>query len=98
MTAEFLSSKPGLRRLLVTRFPILLIDDVLFTGRSSRAAMNLLFDYGRPARIRLAVLIDRSGRELPICADYAGLRLDLESDQHVSLDKDAAGSLTLKMS
>jgi pyrimidine operon attenuation protein / uracil phosphoribosyltransferase len=77
--------------------PVLLIDDVLFTGRSARAAMNLLFDYGRPARIKLAVLIDRGGRELPICADYAGLRLDLQQDQHVSLEKDDAGALTLRM-
>lgn len=66
---------------------ILLIDDVLFTGRTIRAAMNLLFDYGRPASIKLAVLVERSGRELPICADYAGVRLELEADQHVSLER-----------
>ena len=67
---------------------ILLIDDILYTGRSSRAAMNLLFDYGRPASIRLAVLIDRGGRELPLCADFAGIRLDLPSDQHINLMRD----------
>ena len=74
---------------------ILLIDDVLNTGRSVRAAMNLLFDYGRPASIRLAVLVDRGGRELPICADYLGLRLDLPNAAHVNLARDDAGQLSL---
>lgn len=77
---------------------ILLIDDVLNTGRSVRAAMNLLFDYGRPADIRLAVLVDRGGRELPICADYAGLRLDLPASAHVNLARDDAGQLSLVVS
>ncbi|NWG86847.1 MAG: bifunctional pyr operon transcriptional regulator/uracil phosphoribosyltransferase PyrR [Hydrogenophilaceae bacterium] len=72
---------------------LLLIDDVLYTGRTVRAAMNLLFDYGRPAAIRLAVLVDRGGRELPICADFAGLKLDLEDDEHLALIKRADGSL-----
>lgn len=74
---------------------ILLIDDVLNTGRSVRAAMNLLFDYGRPAGIRLAVLVDRGGRELPIRADYAGLRLDLPRTGRVNLARDDAGHLSL---
>jgi len=52
---------------------IWLIDDVLYTGRTIRAAMDELFDYGRPASIRLAVLLDRGGRQLPLQADYAGL-------------------------
>lgn len=73
---------------------ILLIDDVLNTGRSVRAAMNLLFDYGRPAAIRLAVLVDRGGRELPICPDFMGLRLDLGPDQHISLQRDEAGEMS----
>ncbi len=64
---------------------ILLIDDVLYTGRTIRAAMNLLFDYGRPATIQLAVLVDRGGRELPICPDFAGVKIELEPDQHISL-------------
>lgn len=64
---------------------ILLVDDVLFTGRTIRAAMNLLFDYGRPAAIKLAVLVDRGGRELPLCADYVGIKLDLAADEHISL-------------
>ena len=74
---------------------VLLIDDVLYTGRTIRAAMNLVFDYGRPAAIRLAVLVDRGGRELPICADFVGTRLELEADRHVSLDRDADGRLQL---
>lgn len=74
---------------------ILLIDDVLHTGRTVRAAMNLLFDFGRPATIRLAVLVDRGGRELPICANYTGLRIDLGAGEHISLQRDDAGALSL---
>ncbi|MEW5771382.1 MAG: bifunctional pyr operon transcriptional regulator/uracil phosphoribosyltransferase PyrR [Pseudomonadota bacterium] len=77
---------------------ILLVDDVLNTGRSVRAAMNLLFDYGRPASIRLAVLVDRSGRELPICADYVGLSLELAEPARVNLSRDEAGKLSLVVS
>jgi len=55
---------------------IILVDDVLYTGRSSRAAMDALMDLGRPRAIRLAVLVDRLGRELPIQADYAGYKAD----------------------
>jgi pyrimidine operon attenuation protein / uracil phosphoribosyltransferase len=64
---------------------IILVDDVLHTGRTIRAAMNEIFDYGRPASISLAVLIDRSGRELPIQADVVGKRLALKTDEHVKL-------------
>ena len=64
---------------------ILLIDDVLYTGRTIRAAMNELFDYGRPASIHLAVLVDRSGRELPIQADVSAMRIDLLPQQHIKL-------------
>ncbi len=64
---------------------ILLIDDVLHTGRTIRAAMNELFDYGRPASIRLAVLVERSGRELPIEANVVGLHMDLAGNEHVKL-------------
>jgi pyrimidine operon attenuation protein/uracil phosphoribosyltransferase len=76
---------------------ILLLDDVLFTGRTIRAAMNLLFDYGRPAAIRLAVLVDRGGRELPVCADFVGIRLDLPADEHISLEKNEAQGLHFVM-
>lgn len=74
---------------------ILLVDDVLYTGRTIRAAMNLVFDYGRPASLRMAVLVDRGGRELPICAQYVGATLDL--GQHVSLVRDDAGELKLEL-
>lgn len=76
---------------------VLLFDDVLYTGRTVRAAMNLLFDYGRPSAIKLAVLADRGGRELPICPDFVGATLGLAPGQHVSLDRDAAGALRLSM-
>jgi pyrimidine operon attenuation protein/uracil phosphoribosyltransferase len=64
---------------------VVLIDDVLYTGRTVRAALNELFDYGRPASVLLAVLVDRGGRELPIEAHVAGSRLELPADQHVQL-------------
>jgi pyrimidine operon attenuation protein/uracil phosphoribosyltransferase len=54
----------------VDRATIVLVDDVLYTGRTTRAAINVLFDYGRPARIMLAALADRGGRELPVAADF----------------------------
>jgi len=64
---------------------IVLVDDVLYTGRTIRAALNEIFDYGRPASVLLAVLVDRSGRELPIAADVAGTHVDLASAEHVKL-------------
>ena len=64
---------------------IILVDDVLFTGRTIRAAMNEIFDYGRPASISLAVLVDRSGRELPIQAQVIGKILPLKANEHVKL-------------
>ena len=66
---------------------ILLIDDVLYTGRTTRAAINELFDYGRPARILLAALIDRGDRELPIAADFAALSVSLPKDRKLELHK-----------
>jgi pyrimidine operon attenuation protein/uracil phosphoribosyltransferase len=79
----------------VTGASIVLIDDVLFTGRSVRAAINELFDFGRPACIELAVLVDRGGRELPIEATYAGTRLAVDRAQNVVLARDAAGRFSL---
>ncbi|MCW9024843.1 MAG: bifunctional pyr operon transcriptional regulator/uracil phosphoribosyltransferase PyrR [Gammaproteobacteria bacterium] len=64
---------------------IILVDDVLHTGRTIRAALNEIFDYGRPASVTLAVLVDRGGRELPFCADICGQHLQLEANQHVKL-------------
>ena len=72
---------------------ILLVDDVLFTGRTIRAALNELFDYGRAASITLAVLIDRDGRELPIQADLVGKHMSLAPGQHIKLQ--GPESLTL---
>lgn len=62
---------------------ILLVDDVLYTGRSVRAAMDALTDYGRPRIMRLAVLIDRGRHEYPICADYVGLKTQVDSSRTV---------------
>ena len=64
---------------------IILVDDVLYTGRTIRAAMNEIFDYGRPASITLAVMIDRCGRELPIQADITGKTITLKEGEHVKL-------------
>jgi len=64
---------------------IILVDDVLHTGRTIRAALNELFDYGRPASIILAVLVDRSGRELPLQANVVGVHIDLGPNEHVKL-------------
>jgi pyrimidine operon attenuation protein / uracil phosphoribosyltransferase len=74
---------------------IVLVDDVLYTGRSVRAAINELFDYGRPARIELAVLVDRGGRELPIEATYVGARLAVARDLSIVLSRDADGRFAL---
>ncbi len=62
---------------------IVLVDDVLFTGRTIRAALDALTDYGRPARIQLAVLVDRGHREIPIQPDYAGVKLETARMDHV---------------
>ena len=65
---------------------IILIDDVLHTGRTIRAALNEIFDYGRPASISLAVLVERDGRELPIEASVVGLHVQLTESQHIKLE------------
>lgn len=64
---------------------VILVDDVLHTGRTIRAALNEIFDYGRPASVTLAVLIERGGRELPIEAQVVGSHMDLKKNQHVKL-------------
>jgi pyrimidine operon attenuation protein/uracil phosphoribosyltransferase len=64
---------------------IILVDDVLQTGRTIRAALNEIFDYGRPASVTLAVLIERDGRELPVEAQVVGAHLKLDRSQHVKL-------------
>lgn len=75
---------------------IVLVDDVLYTGRTIRAALNEIFDYGRPASVMLAVLVERGGRELPIQADVAGLQMDLEADQQVKLSGPDNLALTIQ--
>ncbi len=70
---------------------ILLIDDVLYTGRTVRAVLNELYDFGRPACVELAVLVDRGGRELPIQAAFAAARLVLPAAQKLTLARDEAG-------
>ena len=76
---------------------IILIDDVLYTGRTIRAAMNELFDYGRPAGIVLAALVSRNGRELPIAADVAAAEMTLGADQNLQLLRGADGRFYLKL-
>lgn len=73
---------------------ILLIDDVLYTGRTLRAVINELFDYGRPASVRLAVLVDRGGRELPIEANVCAARVDVPAGQSLELARDGGGRLS----
>jgi pyrimidine operon attenuation protein/uracil phosphoribosyltransferase len=73
---------------------VLLIDDVLYTGRTIRAVLNELFDFGRPASVELAVLVDRGGRELPIHPAYAAARLVLPSVQRLSLARAHDGRFT----
>ncbi len=70
---------------------IVLLDDVLYTGRTLRAVINELFDYGRPASVKLAVMVDRGGRELPIQADYAAARVSLSAAQSLALARNDTG-------
>jgi pyrimidine operon attenuation protein/uracil phosphoribosyltransferase len=74
------------------RTTVVLVDDVLFTGRTVRAALDALMDGGRPAAVRLAVLIDRGHRELPISADFVGLSLATAREERVELRLTGAGS------
>ena len=76
---------------------ILLLDDVLYTGRTIRAVLNELFDYGRPSAVALAVLVDRGGRELPVQADFAAARVSLPADQSLALARDAEGRFTFQV-
>jgi pyrimidine operon attenuation protein/uracil phosphoribosyltransferase len=76
---------------------LLLVDDVLYSGRTVRAAMNELFDYGRPASISLVVLADRGGRQLPICAQYVGARVDVPAGMRLTLKRAESGKLALAL-
>jgi len=79
--------------------PVILVDDVLYTGRTTRAALNELFDYGRPARVDLAVLVDRGGRELPIGARFCAhtLASPLSARDRLQLQKAEDGQLSLRL-
>ena len=98
-------NKKGLRRNIkssdipfdIDGCDVIIVDDVLYTGRTIRAAINELFDYGRPARIRLATLVDRGGRELPISADFSGADVNVAPGESVELTLDAQGRLALKL-
>jgi pyrimidine operon attenuation protein / uracil phosphoribosyltransferase len=91
------SVKPSTIAFDVEGADIVLVDDVLYTGRTVRAAMNELFDYGRPARIDLAVLIDRGGRELPIAPTVVGRRIEVPDEISVVLSRDDDGRLHLTL-
>ncbi len=74
---------------------ILLVDDVLYTGRTTRAAINTLFDYGRPAKIMLAALVDRGGRQLPVAADFVAQTCVLADTSQLILQQADDGRLSL---
>ena len=76
---------------------IVLVDDVLYTGRTIRAAINELYDFGRPASVVLAVLVDRGGRELPIEATFAAAKIALPASQRLSLARDEAGRFSFEI-
>ena len=76
---------------------IIILDDVLFTGRTIRAVINELFDYGRPASVKLAVLVDRGGRELPIQADFCAARVSLPPTQSLALARSESGQFSFNV-
>ena len=76
---------------------IVLIDDVLYTGRTIRAVVNELFDFGRPASVQLAVLVDRGGRELPMAAAYSAARITLPASQRLSLTRSDDGTFSFTL-
>jgi pyrimidine operon attenuation protein/uracil phosphoribosyltransferase len=76
---------------------VILIDDVLLTGRTVRAALNELFDFGRPAQVKLMVLADREKRELPVTADFVGEPVTIPDHQILVLEKDNAGKFSFQL-
>jgi pyrimidine operon attenuation protein / uracil phosphoribosyltransferase len=76
---------------------LLLVDDVLYSGRTVRAAMNELFDYGRPASVTLVVLADRGGRQLPICAQHCGAHVEVPAGMRLTLKREESGKLVLAL-
>ena len=97
-------AKRGLSNSAQTQLPfdvngahVLILDDVLYTGRTLRAVINELYDYGRPASIRLAVLVDRGGRELPVQPDFAAARVALGENQSLALARSEAGAFSFEV-
>ena len=97
-------SRRGMTAAAQTRIPfdvkdanIILVDDVLYTGRTLRAVINELFDFGRPASVQLAVLVDRGGRELPVQAEVCAARVVLAPSQSLALARDAAGVFSFEV-
>ena len=97
-------ARRGMTAAAQTRIPfdvkdahIILVDDVLYTGRTLRAVINELFDFGRPASVQLAVLVDRGGRELPVQAEVCAARVVLASSQSLALARDAAGVFSFEV-
>ena len=91
-------AKRGLSNSAQTQLPfdvngahVLILDDVLYTGRTLRAVLNELYDYGRPASVKLAVLVDRGGRELPVQPDFAAARVTLGEGQSLALARSPEG-------
>jgi len=76
---------------------IILIDDVLLTGRTVRAALNELFDFGRPAQVELMVLVDRGNRELPVCANFVGEQAQVSENQILVLEKDVENKFSFQL-
>lgn len=76
---------------------VILIDDVLFTGRTVRAALNELFDFGRPSQVDLMVLADRGNRELPVCANFVGELVDVPENQILVLERGDAGKFSFQL-
>lgn len=76
---------------------LIVLDDVLYTGRTIRAVLNELFDYGRPASVKLAVLVDRGGRELPLQPDLAMARVTLQATQSLQLARSDAGQFSFEV-
>ena len=97
-------ARRGLAESAATQLPfdvngadILILDDVLYTGRTLRAVINELYDYGRPACVRLAVLVDRGGRELPVQPDLAAARISLPATQSLALARSTDGRFSFKV-
>ena len=89
--------KPTVLPFDVEAADLIVVDDVLFTGRTARATLNELFDHGRPARVELAVLADRGGRELPISARFVGVSISLRGAQQLVLSQDTQGHFSFRV-